>query len=95
MDGTWNGSPFVYTSDLSAEQEIEFFPPLMVEEGTTSTNLTILVDLTNWFRDEAGNLVDPATAARGGANEDLVEANIEDSCEAYEDDDEDGEIDDF
>jgi hypothetical protein len=44
----------------------------------------------SWFRRGDGSLVDPATANKGGANEDLVEENIERSIEGFEDDDRDG-----
>jgi hypothetical protein len=37
--------------------------------------------------------VNPATANEGGVNEDLVEENIENSIDAFEDDDRDGDDD--
>jgi hypothetical protein len=93
MTGTWNGTPFTYTSDLDVEQEIDLVPPLSVTEST-GANLTLFVDLASWFAN-AGNtgLIDPATANKGGAAEGEVKSNIETSLNAFEDDDHDGEDD--
>ena len=41
--GSWNGVPFVFTSDVSAEQETDFSPPLSVD-GTAGTDLTLFVE---------------------------------------------------
>ena len=41
-----------------------------------------------------GTLLDPASANEGGANESVVENNIENSIDAFEDDDRDGDDDD-
>ncbi len=90
VQGSWNGVDFTYTSDDDAEQEIELAPPLVVEENTETVALTLSVDLATWFTD-GGTLIDPNTALDGGGNEDLVEDNIEQSFEIFEDDDEDGE----
>lgn len=82
VTGTWNGNPFEYTSDLEAEQEIEFATPLQLDGAG---NVTLSVDLATWFADGSGNLIDPSSA-----NNDLVENNIEASFEGFEDDDHDG-----
>ena len=89
VDGTFNGVGFSFTSDLSAEEEIELSPPLAVAESATA-DLTLLVDLDRWFRNGAGLLVDPATANVGLANESLVESNIRATLHAFEDEDHDG-----
>lgn len=89
VTGSFNGTPFSYTSDLDAEEEIELNPPLVVAESAT-TDLTLLVDLDRWFRDGAGGLVDPGSANAGGANEGLVETNIQSTLHAFEDEDHDG-----
>lgn len=89
VDGTFNGQAFSYTSDLNAEEEIELNPPLVTTESA-ATDLTLFVDLDRWFRDSAGNLVDPATAGVGLTNEVLVENNIRGTLHAFEDEDHDG-----
>lgn len=89
VEGAYDGSAFTYESDVEAEQE----RPVSVEisEGNPETNVTLSVDVGNWFRAGDGTLVDPGTAGDDGENEDLVEDNIEASFDAFEDEDEDGE----
>ncbi len=95
--GTYNGDPFTFTQDLNEDQEVVLDPPLVVEEGADPVNVTLELDVRTWFTEDGttgGALVDPTTAADGGANENLVEQNIESSIEAFEDDDLDGRDDD-
>jgi hypothetical protein len=93
VQGSYNGQPFTYENDIDEEQEYDLVPPLVVDEMTTSVNVTVLVDLDSWFRDLAGNVVNPQSANKGGANESLVNENIRRSFEAFEDDDRDGDDD--
>jgi hypothetical protein len=90
--GTWNGNPFVYTSDLDAEQEHEFAPPLSVTDST-GVSLTLRIHLEAWFANGGTGLIDPGTANNGGAAESDVKDNIEHSFDAFEDGDHDGEDD--
>ncbi len=92
--GSFNGAPFVFDADVNAEQEFALRPPLVIDEATTVTNVTVRIDLSQWFVDSAGGLLDPQTANKGGANENLVETNIKRSFEAFGDDDRDGVEDD-
>jgi hypothetical protein len=92
VTGTYNGADFVYTSDLEAEMEFELRPPLVANESS-ATDLTLMVDLDQWFRDQGGTLIDPRTANPGGTNEILVEQAIKSSLHAFEDDDRNGEDD--
>ncbi len=80
---------FTYTSDLNAEREIEFEPPLEVTADNTN-NVTFSVNVDTWFRRADSTLVNPARVTEGGAFEDRVEENIESSIEGFEDDDRDG-----
>lgn len=90
--GTYNGTAFEFTSRLDAEQEFTFSPPLVIDASGSSTNLTIRVDVSTWFRNGAtGPLIDPSTANPGGANQSTVENNIERSFKAFEDKDHDGD----
>lgn len=89
VQGTFNGTAFVFTSDVNEEQELVLSPPLVVSEDV-GTNLTVFVDLSAWFRTVTGALVDPATANKGEPNENLVRDNIRTSFEAFEDPDLDG-----
>ena len=82
-------SDFVFTSDLNEDQEVELDPPLDVA-ADGAVNVTIRLDVGTWFLSGGGGLVDPATANKGGPNENLVRDNIERSIEAFHDDDHDG-----
>jgi hypothetical protein len=88
--GSYNGNAFLFESDLGVEQELDLVPALVVEEGAGSTNITVFVDIDAWFRDQSGDLIDPDTANEGGSNRSLVEDNIKQSMEAFEDDDRSG-----
>ena len=84
---------FTYLTDLDAEKEIEFDPPLTVRDGETAS-VTFSVDIGTWFRGEDGRLLNPNDANDDGPAEDEVEDNIEASFDGFEDDDHDGRRDD-
>jgi hypothetical protein len=88
--GSYDGTPYVYTTDLDAEQRMNLVPPIVVAGALTQVDVTIRVDVSGWFADGSGGFVDPGTANEGGSNEDLVEDNIEHSFHAFQDDDHDG-----
>ena len=88
--GTFNGTPFTYTTGLDAEQESAISPPLTTD-GSTPASVTLFVDVSSWFKTGDGTgLVDPATALAGQPNQSLVENNIKASFEAFEDENHDG-----
>jgi hypothetical protein len=86
--GTFNGVAFTYLSDLNAEQRIALIPPITVADSAANVDLTIKVDLATWFKDGL-NLVDPNSANKGEANENLVRDNIRDSFHAFRDENHD------
>lgn len=88
VEGTFNGTAFTYVGATRAELESMFDPPLAA--GADGINVTVKVDLTNWFKTSTGTLIDPATANAGGSNSALVSANIARSFSAFRDDDHDG-----
>jgi len=92
VEGTFNGEPFVYVTDLESEVELEFASP--IEIGAGGSNITVNADISRWFVDASGRVINPNTANRGGANESLVENNIKSSFNAFDDDDRDGRDDD-
>lgn len=88
VEGTFNGTPFVYNGNAEGEINSEFVPPLTVT--TNGINVTINVNTASWFRTQAGALIDPSTANAGGANASIVAENIKNSFHAFEDDNRDG-----
>jgi hypothetical protein len=89
VEGTFDGTPFTYTGSPNASLELRFDPPITI--GSTATTVTVHVSIDRWFADGSGNLVDPATANAGGANEQLVRDNVRRSFHAFEDNEHHGD----
>jgi hypothetical protein len=89
VEGTFDGTPFVYSGTPNASLELGFNPPITV--GSTATTLTVHVSIDRWFTNGSGNLVNPATANVGGANESLVSDNVRRSFHAFEDNEHHGD----
>ncbi len=84
VEGSFNGASFTFVSDLRAELKLDLSPPLVVG-GSGTTDLTLFADLGAWFRDPAGNLLDPASV-----DGQLVADNIARGFNAFEDENHDG-----
>jgi hypothetical protein len=89
VEGTFKGTPFVFTSPVRAKVEMEFDPPLVID--ATTRNATIAIDVRKWFLNPDGSVIDPTTATPGSAALQQIEQNIRRSFHAFEDDDERGE----
>ena len=61
-----------------AEIEREFDPPFVVEADTnpSSLNITVVVDVNEWFLNGDGSLIDPRVLSADGALRERVEDNI-------------------
>lgn len=88
VEGTFKGTPFVFTSAVSAELEMEFNPPLVID--ATTMNATVTLDVAKWFLDSSGAVIDPNTATAGTSALQTIEDNIRRSFHAFEDNDESG-----
>lgn len=91
LEGTYNGTPFVFTSAISQSMELTFEPPVIIDAD--NQNVTIDVDLSSWFVVN-GTVINPATANPGEPNESEVSQNIKASLHAFDDEDRDGREDD-
>ncbi len=81
--GTFDGVPFEYFTDVTAVQHATLDPPLDVVLGTTS-DLTLEVDLSGWFKDQAGSaLIDPATIGSSVQLDALIRQNIRASFRSH------------
>jgi hypothetical protein len=89
VTGTYNGTGFTYIGRFDVEMKFALNPALVASE-TAASDLTLFVDLDQWFRDQSGSLLDPSTANSGQPSQGVVEQNIKTSLEAFEDDDHDG-----
>jgi len=85
VEGTFNGTPFAFDAAPEAELELAFQPPIAIADGA-SNNITLHVDLSSWFRNGSGVVLDPANAA----NASLIAENMRRSFHAFEDHDRDG-----
>jgi len=90
VTGTYDGDDFVFTTDTDEEKELNLASPLIVTETSGPVNVTLTIDVSTWFVDLGGMLVDPRTANKGEPNESLVEENIKTSIDGFRDDDHDG-----
>ena len=79
-DGTIDGAPFSFKTAVDTEQKFE--GNLVLTDGS---NLTLSVDPTGWFT-SGGARLDP----RNESNRSQIENNIQQSFEAFRDDDHDG-----
>src|SRR6266550_6953565 len=79
---------FTFTSEVDAEMEARFEPPVTLASDTK--NFTIAVDIASWFKDAGGAVIDPTNAA----NAEAIAQNIRRSARVFEDDDHDGVDDD-
>ena len=84
VEGTYNGKAFVFMSPVDARIETLFSAPITVD--ASNPNVTVAIDLTNWFSDGAGGTLDPSNSA----NASRISANIASSFHAFEDEDHDG-----
>jgi hypothetical protein len=89
VSGLFNGTSFTFTAPIRAELEMEFSPPLVINDNTK--NATVSLDVSKWFVDASGNVIDPSTAVPGTENFARIENNIRRSFHAFEDDGERGE----
>ena len=87
--GTFHGTPFVFTSRVRANLELDFDPPLVIDE--TTKNATVSLDVRKFFLKPSGAVIDPSTATPGSSNLLQIENNIRRSFHAFEDDEERGE----
>ncbi|MCH7764263.1 MAG: hypothetical protein IIB95_11095 [Candidatus Marinimicrobia bacterium] len=87
--GTYDSESFTLHIEEEFKQEIEFLIPLEILSDTSLTNLTLLVNTNTWFIDPgSSNELDPTDPS----NLDRIIENIDNSFIAFEDDDEDGEL---
>ena len=85
IKGEFNGNPFVYKSQRTTYQEMEFQTPLTIENNS-SVNLTIKVNPYSWFF-ENGEYLNPSDES----NRSEIEMNIEHSFKnVFKDNNRDG-----
>ncbi|MFN2317753.1 MAG: hypothetical protein ABR551_03670 [Gemmatimonadales bacterium] len=82
VTGTFDGEPFEYMADLTAVQHTALEPALEVADGVP-TELTLWVDVTSWFDNQAGTgLIHPGELGVGGKLDAQIRENIRQSFRA-------------
>lgn len=89
VTGTFDGLPYTWSTKESLTSTLSFASAVLATRR--STNVTVRIDVTTWFRDAAGNLLDPRTAWDGERNQQQVLSNVSGSIRAFEDRDRDGD----
>jgi hypothetical protein len=89
IEGTYQGKPFTFVSNLRSEIYIPFRPPLDLTESTTPA-VTVAVDPSRWFKTANGTTIDPTTVGLDQPNNAYIAANIRRSFRVFRDDDHDG-----
>lgn len=77
---------FTYRSKVDAKQKIDLSPEVVVNEGTTQVNATLVVSSAGWFTTTGGALVDPTDPN----NEGVIDENMKSSIRVFKDNNRDG-----
>ncbi len=77
---------FTYRSKVDAKQKIDMNPAMVVDQGTSNVNATLVVSSANWFKNVSGVLVDPTDTN----NEGVIDENMKASIKVYKDNNRDG-----
>lgn len=88
LEGTYNGTPFTFVTDVSTTLNVPLAKPLVVRAG--GDEVTISVDVASWFVNSSGGLYSPAAANTPGSIRAAVVANIERAFRAFRDQNHDG-----
>lgn len=59
LRGTYNGQQFDVTVPVNAELELALNPPLSVTASSDPVNVSVAIQVADWFRDRDGNVIDP------------------------------------
>lgn len=86
VKGTYNGKPFVFKTPRSIEEHMRLNPPLTISDSLNSYNATINVNVSKWFVDKNGNILDPTNPNNVYA----INWSIRQSFNAYRDNNDDG-----
>ena len=85
VKGTYNGSPFIYKSQLEADQRVVFQNPVVVSNNGF-VNVTLVVDPYSWFNFE-GRILNPLDITNTIVINNLIRASFR---QGFEDNNEDG-----
>lgn len=61
VTGTFDGAAFTYQANLNERLELVLTRPLVVDEQSAGHTLELAFDVSSWFVDGSGQLIDPRT----------------------------------
>lgn len=88
IEGLYNGAPFVYRSAKTFHQLVAFPTALVVDDTPSTVNVTLQLDLGQWFVGNNGADLDPTDLSNGNVAQ--IDKSIRDSFRAFEDTNRDG-----
>lgn len=88
LEGTYNGTPFIFVSDINRKIDVPLPEPLDVSE--VGGDVTVTLDFGNWFVRPSGGLYSPALANTPGSVRNVVQSNIAGTFRAFCDRNRDG-----
>ncbi|WP_309671367.1 hypothetical protein [Gemmatimonas sp.] len=88
LEGTFNGTPFIFVNDVNAKLTVPLAEPLVI--GTGGDDVTVTIDLSTWFLRASGGLYSPAAANTPGQTRAQVQNNIRNAFRAFKDKNKDG-----
>lgn len=88
LEGTYNGTPFIFVSDMNKKIDVPLPQPLDVTE--VGGDVTVTLDFGNWFVRPSGGLYSPALANTPGSVRNVVQSNIAGTFRAFCDRNRDG-----
>ena len=91
LEGTYNGTPFVFVNDVNAKLDVPLPETLEVDEE--GGDVTVTVDFASWFANPQGGLYSPVLANSPGNTRAQVQNNIRSAFRAFRDNNRDGRVD--
>ena len=88
LEGTYNGTPFVFINDVNAKLDVPLQEDLTVDDE--GGDVTVTVDFASWFVNAQGGLYSPLLANSPGNVRANVQNNIRAAFRAFRDDNRDG-----
>ena len=92
LEGTYNGARFTFTHDVNAKIDVPLTAPLTI--GAGGDDVTVTIDMKDWFVKPNGGLYSPAEGNTPGMVRAKIQNNIRNAFRAFRDRNKDGEEDD-